>query len=583
MSKEFKVVCWAFAPTCCVEEMGNSPVAAASAANAAVSSATDVAVSEADRNQAAKEHFSTEREDGKVECSCGFVLPDLHVHKLHIEAHAANMKPMQSSGWPQRHFQTVPHGDKIQKGIVAKGDIANGIFMTVALKPDFNDQEVRAAVSSIEALGARIVEEFIEDPELRTEEQVRLITIVGVAAELWKKWDALPPNELIPFTEKVCPSTGQVIFPSSAENIFLMIKAQRQDICYEVAKRFERALGSSIADSSQYVGFRYGHGIKFRENYAKDLTGFIDGTRNPDHVMRAIVDNCVIFEDDDEGRHIGGSYMYAGRFVHDLKAFERMDLPEKNQVIGREYNNVEPHVGYDQRPENPRLDEEETHQAAHVYRAFGSMHRHAMPYRLPKEEGLFFVSVARSLTELNVAIERMAGLFAEDGSPDNLFKITRSVSNNYFYVPSAVELEQIGKLGRLNVQEAEAKEKIHGDAGVKEETKEVVVIIEYCTNCGYSTIFKEKKKVLERVYPGVKIIPNPKMPRLSGFEITTFDGVVLWSKLSQPDGRNNYPHVFPTNLQLENNFRKYLGMPEVSESAPVMKIYDGQGTRVGVW
>lgn len=29
------------------------------------------------------------------------------------------------------------------------------------------------------------------------------------------------------------------------------------------------------------------------------------------------------------------------------------------------------------------------------------------------------------------------------------------------------------------------------------------------------------------------------------------DGTVLWSKLSQPDGRNNYPHCFPKNENLK--------------------------------
>jgi deferrochelatase/peroxidase EfeB len=139
---------------------------------------------------------------------------------------------------------------------------------------------------------------------------------------------------------------------------------------------------------------------------------------------------------------------------------------------------VEPHIGYDQRPENPRLEEEQTHKGAHVVRAFGSMHRHAMPYRLPKEEGLFFVSVARSLTELNTAIERMAGIYADDGSPDNLFKITRSVSNGYFYVPSVVELKQLAQTPKLYVEAAEARAKAGNETKTDEE-KQVTVIIEY--------------------------------------------------------------------------------------------------------
>jgi deferrochelatase/peroxidase EfeB len=300
--------------------MGNdasTPVGAAPAANA-----PKAVISDEDRNNAAKAHTADRRPDGRIECSCGMVVGDMHIHGLHIEAHAANMRPMQASGWPLKHFETVPNGDKIQKGIVAKGDITCGIFMTVALKPDVDDQTVRTAVSTIEEIGAKVVEDFIEDPQLRTEENVRLITVIGIAPSLWKKWDACPPNEMIEFKDKICPQTKQVIFPSTAdsEDIFLMVKAHRQDICYEVCKRFERAIGNAnLRDSSQFVGFRYAHGVKYREAYAKDLTGFIDGTRNPDHVMRAIVDNCVIFEDDDDGLHVGGSYLYAGRYIHDLK------------------------------------------------------------------------------------------------------------------------------------------------------------------------------------------------------------------------------------------------------------------------
>lgn len=82
------------------------------------------------------------------------------------------------------------------------------------------------------------------------------------------------------------------------------------------------------------------------------ILGFIDGTRNPDHLLRAIVDQTIvslslltskycliaeIFPDDNEAvdaAHTGGSYLYAGRFEHDLKTFNKMDVGEKSEVIG---------------------------------------------------------------------------------------------------------------------------------------------------------------------------------------------------------------------------------------------------------
>jgi len=170
-----------------------------------------------------------------------------------------------------------------------------------------------------------------------------------------------------------------------------MAKADRLDLCYELTKRFVQSLGDNVARAKQTLGFRYMGAKKFGCNYAKDLTGFIDGTRNPDHLLRAIVDEIVILPDDeDNDSHIGGSYLYTGRFVHDLKKFNAMSIEHKNQIIGRDYANETPHVGYDTRPENPRLDDASTHPGAHVLRGFGAMYRHAYPYRYEEEEGLFF-------------------------------------------------------------------------------------------------------------------------------------------------------------------------------------------------
>lgn len=92
-----------------------------------------------------------------------------------------------------------------------------------------------------------------------------------------------------------------------------MVKSNRPDFCFELTKLIIFEFGNNIAQSFQYSGFRYMDG--------RDLSGFIDGTRNPDHMLRALVDQVVIFPDDDGkivSSHVGGTYMYAGRFVHNL-------------------------------------------------------------------------------------------------------------------------------------------------------------------------------------------------------------------------------------------------------------------------
>ena len=88
--------------------------------------------------------------------------------------------------------------------------------------------------------------------------------------------------------------------------------------------------------------------------------------------------------------------------------------------------------------------------------------------------------------------------------------------------------------------------------------------------------------------PGVEVVQNPEMPRLSAFEIVTEDGHVLWSKLSQPDGRQNYPTVFPSIKQLIEAFGKYLGYSAekiqalIEHSAQLDEAKNLQ-TRMGVW
>jgi len=75
--------------------------------------------------------------------------------------------------------------------------------------------------------------------------------------------------------------------------------------------------------------------------------------------------------------------------------------------------------------------------------------------------------------------------------------------------------------------------------------------------------FFREKKVIESLLPNVEFILNPKPPRLSAFEITLqYNGKVIWSKLANPDGMNNYSHCFPTNYQIAKNLVESL-IPDV--------------------
>jgi len=345
-----------------------------------------------------------------------------------------------------------------------------------------------------------------------------------------------------------------------------MVKSTRMDLCYELTKLFIYDLGDNVADYKEICGFRY----MPVPMGARDLSGFMDGTRNPDHLLRAIVDEVVIFPEDSGISHTGGSYMYTGKFVHNLQKFNSFKDEEKNNIIGRDYNEIKPHVGYDRRPENPQIKNPSPE--AHIRRSYAAMYRHAMPFRQEKEEGLYFVGCCRSLIELNTAIDRMCGLFSDDGKKDNLFKFTKAVTSNYYYVPSLIELKSLEE--RTLIKEPKITKLKEKDDG------KIIIFIEYCTNCGYKTLFLEQKKQLQSLSDDITVIGNPVFPRLSAYEVQIKDGPLLWSKLSQLNGRNNYPEVFPKIEILVKGLQEYLGKDVKLE---LKKTENVLGTDSGIW
>jgi len=148
----------------------------------------------------------------------------------------------------------------------------------------------------------------------------------------------------------------------------------------------------------------------------------------------------------------------------------------------------------------------------------------------------------------------MSGHDQLNGSTDALFDFTTAISSEYYYVPSIIELEHLPLAPRIDNPPLHPTVKEVLDV----DRPKVKIICEFCTNCGYKTIFVEKKRVLESIIPNLEIIVNPKMPRLASFELYMEDGTVIWSKLAQPNGMNNYPECWPTNQYLIQRMREIL-------------------------
>jgi putative iron-dependent peroxidase len=164
----------------------------------------------------------------------------------------------------------------------------------------------------------------------------------------------------------------------------------------------------------------------FRHGSGRDLTGYEDGTENPQDdaaVATALVQGAGAGRD-------GSSFMVVQQWLHDLDAFDAMSQQAQDHMVGR------------RRTDNEELDD--APESAHVKRTAQESFepeafvlRRSMPWNLGMQSGLMFVAFGHSLDAFEVQMRRMAGL--EDGVVDALFGMSRPLTGANFWCPPMIE------------------------------------------------------------------------------------------------------------------------------------------------
>jgi putative iron-dependent peroxidase len=334
----------------------------------------------------------------------------------------------------------APPSSSIQKGIITTlANFEYSSHLTIYLKNNFDAEQIKKRVSSISKIidEVSIVAGFACDQKLQT--------VVGFSKNIWQLLtldDHNLPQELVEFKEKVSKFSAQIGFPATGGDIFFYSKAISQDLNVIARQIFLRGIGEdNISKLDHTTGFKYLGG--------KDLTGFIDGTRNAP-LEFIIIDAAIIHPgDEDSDSNAGGSYLLTSRFVHNLKKFESLSIAEKSKVIGRDLSTVID-------SSNPKLPDAMDHlknpasypsspsSNYHINRGFGAMYRQGWPYSTLDESGLYFMGFSRSLRELDAALNRMIGLGTNDETQiDNLLHFSTAVTTNYYYCPSVTQLQKL--------------------------------------------------------------------------------------------------------------------------------------------
>jgi len=291
------------------------------------------------------------------------------------------------------------------------------IFLVVTLNPGSDN---RAALRSFCGdLAALLRAVGFRDTE------AGLSCVLGFGSEAWDRLFGPPrPAELHPFREIRAGARHAVSTPG---DLLFHIRAERMDLCFELATQIMARLGDAVSPADEVQGFRYFD--------ARDLLGFVDGTENP--AGQAAVDAVVIGEEDPG--FAGGSYVIVQKYLHDLKAWNALPTEAQERIIGRtKLSDIEL---------DDSIKPTSAHNALTTIVEDGKevkILRDNMPFGHAGqgEFGTYFIGYSRSPRTIEKMLENMF-VGNPPGNYDRLLDFSRAVTGNLFFTPSATFLENV--------------------------------------------------------------------------------------------------------------------------------------------
>lgn len=233
-----------------------------------------------------------------------------------------------------------------------------------------------------------------------------------------------------------------------------------QSLCFETIKAFVNSLPKGSVEKVEDE-----YGFQFQEG--RDLSGFLDGTENPNDnsSRRVCIFYCQLLIHDQAAALLnnGGSYVIHQRWIHNVKDFESKPLSEQGIFIYLSlfYFRKEKIVGRS-KPDSAEFPLKEMAATAHVRRMRDEKFqkipivRQSMPFGTCKEfpfilltndlvggeNGLLFIAYSNSVSKFDTMLDRMVG---KSGGTENDATMTYSkcVKSQYYYAPALKELSYL--------------------------------------------------------------------------------------------------------------------------------------------
>jgi len=291
------------------------------------------------------------------------------------------------------------------------------IFLVMTVNPDLESRDkVRSICADLPKLLRAVGFRDLEG---------QLSCVLGFGSEAWDRLFGPPrPAELHPFREIRADSRHAVSTPG---DLLFHIRAERADLCFELATQIMTSLEGAISVADEVYGFRY-----FDQ---RDLLGFVDGTENP--VGQAAIDVTLVGEEDPTfGR---GSYVIVQKYLHDLAGWNALSTEAQEKIIGRaKLSDIE-------------LDDTVKPTSAH--NALTTIVENGEEIKIVRENmafgragqaefGTYFIGYSRSPHPTEQMLQNMF-VGRPPGNYDRILDFSRAVTGGLFFAPSLSFLESV--------------------------------------------------------------------------------------------------------------------------------------------
>jgi porphyrinogen peroxidase len=261
----------------------------------------------------------------------------------------------------------------------------------------------------------------LHDPR-KTSEGVNLV--VGFRPEVWRS--VLPrdtPADAKGFDHDLRGPDGYTM-PATQADVLVWIAGAAYDNVFDVGTMVLERLRPDLTLARELAGWTY------QRN--RDLTGFQDGTENPDLVAAPDV---VLIPEGEPGA--SGSILLLQQWKHDADAWRALAVDAQERVIGRTKSDSTEFPD-DRMPANAHVTRTTLVENGEELKIF----RRNTPYGGVGDHGTVFVGFAKQQHRLQRMIERMVGI--GDGVRDALTRYSVALTGSYYFVPALSTLARLG-------------------------------------------------------------------------------------------------------------------------------------------